>query len=379
MALIYQGFSLFYQGFSTLKIFTIDDILANRGILGGFMMNYPFFLEKGNSIGVTATSAGFESEADINRVNNAIKHFHALGYEIVETDNVRKCILGRSSDGKTRAEELLKLFEDPKVKVIIAASGGDYLVEMLPYLDMELIRKNPKWFQGFSDNTGLTFTLTTNLDMATIYSYNFSSFGMETWHRSITDNVRILEGNSIIQHSFDMYQDGYRKRVTGLEGIELDKEVLWKNIYPAGRTYENEIKLRGRAIGGCLDVLLNLVGTRFDKTLEFVDRYKDNKLLWYLESFDLSSEALTRGLWQLKEAGWFKHACGFIFGRPAMYSSITDTPYEDVILEVLGELDLPIILDADIGHKHPQFSMINGAIVDIHSSDGQGNITFERR
>jgi muramoyltetrapeptide carboxypeptidase LdcA involved in peptidoglycan recycling len=122
-----------------------------------------------------------------------------------------------------------------------------------------------------------------------------------------------------------------------------------------------------------------LVGTRFDKTCDFVERYAQDGILWYLESYDLSSEDLTRGLWQLKEAGWFNHATGFVFGRPAMYESAYEISYEEAVLSVLGELDLPIILDADIGHKSPQVTMINGAITTITSKDGKGIITFERR
>ena len=58
---------------------------------------------------------------------------------------------------------------------------------------------------------------------------------------------------------------------------------------------KDKITLYGRALGGCLDVLLNLVGTRFDKTSDLL---KNTKMMvfWYLESYDLNSEALVRGL-----------------------------------------------------------------------------------
>ncbi|MGB4658861.1 MAG: LD-carboxypeptidase, partial [Mobilitalea sp.] len=137
--------------------------------------------------------------------------------------------------------------------------------------------------------------------------------------------------------------------------------------------------IQGRALVGCLDVILCLIGTRFDKMKEFIEKYKSDKILWFLESFDLSSESLTRGLWQLKEAGWFEHAAGFVFGRPAMFHSDYDITYEEAVLSVLGDLNLPIILEADFGHKPPQFIMINGAIAYIHSKDGKGNVSFERR
>ncbi|HKL98812.1 MAG TPA: S66 peptidase family protein [Mobilitalea sp.] len=342
-------------------------------------MIYPLKLEKGYKVGVTATSAGCETAADMVAQDSGIRHFADLGYPVTETENVRTCYKGRSSDGPTRAKQLMQLFEDPAIRVIIADRGGDFLFELLPYLDFRVLSKNPKWMQGYSDTTGLTFTITTNLDMATVYANNFSSFGMQNWHDSLFDNIKILEGQDVELHSYELYQDGYIEKITGLEEFKLEKEVKWINLYPEHWDNSSEIVMRGRMLGGCLDVLLNLVGTRYDKTKEFIDRYRKDKILWYLESFDLGSEALTRGLWQLREAGWFEHASGFIFGRPAMYHTDTDTDYREAVLSVLNELKLPIILEADIGHKPPQLSIINGAIAEIRSYDGKGVIKFVRR
>jgi muramoyltetrapeptide carboxypeptidase LdcA involved in peptidoglycan recycling len=342
-------------------------------------MNYPKNLEKGSYIGVTATSSGFTSEVDLIRLANGVENFNKRGYSVIITDNVKKNNRGRSSDGATRANELMRLFNDDRVRVIMAASGGDFLVEMLSYIDYKLLLSRPKWVQGFSDTTGLLFTITTNLDIASIYSYNFGSFGMEPWHSSLSDNLKLLEGQDILQQSYDSYQDGYRERITGLEGIMPDKEVSWVNINPMGILHDSEINIHGRAVGGCLDVLLTLIGTRFDKTMEFINKYKDDKIIWFLESYELGSASLVRGLWQLKEAGWFDHAAGFIFGRPAIYNIDYDITYEEAIISVLGGLERPIILEADIGHKPPQFAMINGAIAHIKSCGGKGSILFERR
>ncbi|MDF2513324.1 MAG: hypothetical protein K0S04_3190 [Herbinix sp.] len=342
-------------------------------------MIYPKNLEKGYKIGVTAPSAGFVEEIDLIRLENGIKNFEVLGYPVLVTDNVRTQEKGRSSDGKTRAKEMQQLFLNEEVGAIIAASGGDYLFEMLSYTDFEVIMKNPKWIQGYSDTTGILFTITTNLDIATIYANNFGSFGMEIWHSSLVDNLGILEGQDIEQRSFDKFQDGFKKKITGYEGFELEKEVRWINLYPEGWDANSELFIKGRALGGCLDVLLNLIGTRFDKTREFIQRYQEDKIVWFLESFDLGNEALVRGLWQLKEAGWFEHTAGFIFGRPAMYRSDTETTYEEAVESVLGELGVPIILDADIGHKPPQVAMMNGAIVEVSSQHGKGKIVFNRK
>ncbi|MDF2906183.1 MAG: hypothetical protein K0R34_1504 [Herbinix sp.] len=342
-------------------------------------MIYPKRLEPGYKVGVTATSAGFIEEPDLIRLESGIKHFSELGYPVVITDNVRKCEKGRSSDGPTRAYELSLLVQDPEIRAVIVASGGDYLIEMLPYLNFDLLKTNPKWIQGFSDTTGLVFTITTNLDIATIYANNFSSFGMEKWHSSLYDNVSILEGKDIIQNSFDYHQNDYYPRITGLEEYVLEKEVKWINLYPKNVGPEKELLITGRALGGCLDVCLKLVGTRYDKVKEFANKYKQDKILWFFESYSLNTEDLIRGLWQLREAGWFEHAAGFVFGRPCFYESYTDTSYGEAVLSILGNLNLPIILEADIGHKPPQFTMINGAIANIKSSGGRGSINFERR
>lgn len=342
-------------------------------------MIYPKNLENGFKIGVTAPSAGFTDEIDLIRLESGVRNFEDLGYPVLVTDNVRRHEKGRSSDGITRAREMEQLFLNPEVGAIIAASGGDYLVEMLSHIDLEIIKKYPKWIQGYSDTTGILFTITTNLEIATLYANNFGSFGMEKWHDSLRDNLKILEGYEIEQKSFHKFQDGFKQKITGYEGFELEKEVNWVNLYPRGWEPGSELTLSGRALGGCLDVLLNLIGTRFDKTKDFIKHYQKDKIVWFLESFDLGSEALIRGLWQLKEAGWFDHAAGFIFGRPAMYHSDTDTTYAEAVQTVLGELQVPIILDADIGHKPPQFTMMNGALIHISSQHGKGKILFNRK
>lgn len=335
-------------------------------------MIYPNFLEQGCTIGVTAPSDGNRKETDFIRLDNGKEQLKKEGFSVIETPNVRTSYKGRSSDGRTRANEFMGLINDKQIKWIISAKGGDFLMEMLPFVDFNQIKSNPKWIQGYSDNTGITFTITTNCDIATAYGCNFNDFGMETWHKTLRDNIEILKGNDVIQTSFDLYEDGFYDRVTGLEGYVLEKPVQWRNI-----TTNDEINMSGRLLGGCLDVLLNLVGTRFDNTVNFINQYKEDGILWYLESFSLNSESISRGLWQLKEAGWFQYVKGFIFGRPAFFDQDYYIPYDEAVLSILDELNVPIILDADIGHKAPQMTMINGSIATVRSYNGKGSITLE--
>lgn len=130
-------------------------------------MIYPEFLKEKDTIGVTAPSDGITDKLKLKRLDNAIKSFK-----------------GRSSSSKDQAKELESLYLDNNTKAIISASGGDFLLEMLSELDFSLIRNHPKWLQGYSDPTGLLFTITTNLDIATIYADNFCVFGMKPWYKS---------------------------------------------------------------------------------------------------------------------------------------------------------------------------------------------------
>lgn len=335
-------------------------------------MVFPKWIKKGDMIGVTAGSAGKTELVDLIRLDSAARQMTDRGYRVTETPNVRKEERGRSASARVRAEQLHSLVENPDVTWVIQACGGDYLVEMLSYVDFEKIRNYPKWHQGYSDPTGLLFSITTNCDLATVYAGNFGDFGMKKWHQCLEENVAILEGNSLVQKSFPLYKNGFAKWITGYEDYQEDTQTAWE-------CDGESAVLSGRLLGGCLDVLLELVGTRFDKTVEWCERYKEDGILWYLESFALNAERLTCGLWHLKEAGWFRHANGFVFGRPALFSEDSGVSYREAVEAALGELHLPIVYEADIGHKAPRMTMINGAAARIAVEKGKGNVTLSYR
>jgi len=335
-------------------------------------MIFPKYIKKSDKIGVAATSDSVTMELDIVRFQNAKANLIKLGYEVVLADHViMEGVNKERVAGKTKGEEFNLLLSDPDVTAIFAAKGGNFLIEMLPYIDFDLLKSNPKWIQGYSDNTSLLFTITTNYDIATIYGNNFGDFGMESWELPVTRNFDILTGREKIQTSFAMYEDGWTERLTGLEGYQCDKEVYWLN----GRG-EEEIHMSGRLLGGCTDVLFFLAGTKYDGTLKYIQKYKEDGILWFMETFSCIVEELMMHLWKLKEIGWFRHVKGFIFGRPLMVQSWEGFSYEEAVLSILGDLDVPIIFNADIGHKGPQFTMINGAVADITCKDGRGCIKY---
>ena len=121
-------------------------------------MNYPENLKKGDTIGICAPSGGISKPEKIQELEKAIQQLEEMGYKIIETESVRKEEKGRSNTAEQRAKEFMELLENEEVKLIIFATGGDYLMEMLDYLDFDKIRTlKPKWMQGYSDITTLEF------------------------------------------------------------------------------------------------------------------------------------------------------------------------------------------------------------------------------
>lgn len=112
-------------------------------------MRYPENLKKGDTIGICAPSAGITDEFKQAQLDCAIKNLKELGYKVIETKSVRTSVNGRSASSCQRAEEFMELMENKDVKLILYATGGDFLMEMLDELDFEKLKKlPPKWTRG---------------------------------------------------------------------------------------------------------------------------------------------------------------------------------------------------------------------------------------
>ena len=332
-------------------------------------MIYPKFIKENSCIGIPAPSAGSKDILKVNRYKNAIKRFNELGYKLVVSKNIFNNINGRSSTDIDRANELNDMFKDTNIDMILCASGGEYLVEILDYVDFNLIKNNPKLVAGFSDPTGILYPITTKYDIATIYGNNFSSLGIDTLGEPENKFIEIIKGNIIKQNSYLKYEEERIEQVTGLEGPNYTKEVYWNTLD------NKEVNIKGRIIGGCFDLISELAGTKYDGINEFNEKYKDDGIIWYFDNCEISYEETIRTLWKFNTLGYFKYAKGIIFGRFGIDCD-TKSCLED---SVLSKLNIPIIYDADISHKAPCLTIINGSIATIEVSNGKGSITFELR
>lgn len=272
-------------------------------------MIFPKNLKLNDVIGVTAPSAGISKEEKLLRLDAASRNIKKIGFKFLETKNVRTCENGRSSSGKMRAKQFMDLWDNPEVGAIIMATGGDFLVEMLEYMDWDKIKSSEaKWIQGYSDITGLTFIITTMLDIATIYGDNIKSYGMRELYKNLTDSIEIMKGKDVLQESFEKCEgffeeenEGINKEIDPYSGYLLNKENKWKLI---DNKYENT-KFTGRSIGGCFDVIVNLIGTKYDKIKEYIEKYKEDGIIWFFDIYEMTSPQIYLHLWQMKNARIF--------------------------------------------------------------------------
>ena len=113
------------------------------------------------------------------------------------------------------------------------------------------------------------------------------------------------------------------------------------------------------------------------KTKEFVEKYKDDGILWFLESCDLTPLDMRRAFWQLREAGWFEHASGFLIGRPLHFGEeMMGVDQYNAVTDVLRDLNLPILMDLDIGHLPPMMPIICGSTATVKVWDQKIRIRY---
>ena len=335
-------------------------------------MIYPRFLQDAKTIGIPAPSSGCEDELKKNKYNLAISRWQSLGYQLKLSKNLYNSYQGRSASSKERAEEINNMFKDKEIDGIICASGGDFLIEILPFIDFSLLVNNPKLVAGFSDPTGLLYPITTKYDIATIYGSNFSSLGTEQIDKSTNDFIEVLKGNKTIVESYDYYEEKHLPKITGIEGHNYTEKVEWKSLN------KKEIELTGRIIGGCLDVISELAGTKYDGITTFNEKYKEDGIIWYFDNCELSMEKVILTLWKLNELDYFKYTKGVIFGRFGTNNTYYNYDTESCLkASILSNLDIPIIYDADISHKSPCLPIVNGSIAHVIYKNKKGRIDFE--
>jgi len=341
-------------------------------------MRYPEFLKDNGRIGFIAPSYGATTEPYYSKFKETIKRFEDKGYETVLGPN---CFedkgVGKSNTPEECGKEVNDFFLNDKCDVIISCGGGETMCEDLPYISFEKIAKaEPKWYMGYSDNTNLTLTLPTLADTAAIYGPCAASFGTHLVHPSVVDAFELLRGNKLCFSNYDLWELEQVESEDPLADYNLTEPFNMKIV--GGEN--NAASFSGRMIGGCLDCMTILCGTKFDKVKEFTQKYSDDGIIFFFEACELDPMGVRRILWQLDNAGWFENVKGFLVGRPRRFNEeFMGLDRFSGVTSILEKYNVPIIFDIDLGHLPPMMPFISGAYADVTANNNSICIKYDMK
>ena len=360
-------------------------------------MRFPESLPRGGTIGFVAPSFGCATEPYYSCFLNAQKKWKEKGYQLELGPNCYAAEgIGISNTPQKCAAELTDGYCSETSDVLISCGGGELMCEILPYVDWERIRAaKPKWYMGYSDNTNFTYLLATICDTASVYGPCAQAFGMEPWHPALTDAMGILTGAGQSDEGIaveDRAGKGFTVKGYGswereslkspenpLVPYHVTESTVLRSYIGHRRAETSEtIRMEGRLLGGCMDCLVTLLGTRFDHTAEFTERYRADGIIWFLEACDLNVFGIRRAMWQMQEAGWFQHVKGFLIGRPLCYGQeMMGLDAYEAVLKVAGEKNVPVIMDVDLGHLPPMMPFVVGSCTRVLATGNDIRIQME--
>ena len=337
-------------------------------------MRFPEFLKDKGTIGFAAPSFGCNIEPYRTAFSNSLEKWKAMGYRTLCGPNVYEGSgTGISASPQSCGKELTDMYCSEESDVLISCGGGELMCETLDHVDFDRVRKAaPKWYMGYSDNTNFTFLLTTLCDTASVYGPCAPSFGMEPWHESIEDAYRVLRGEKLTLSGYPLFEvETLKDEEHPLAPYHVTQPRHIRAFLPEGMEADAPVKMSGRLIGGCMDCLVNLLGTCYDSVPDFAGRYKEDGILWFLESCDLNVFAIRRAVWQMQHAGWFAHVKGFLIGRPLVHGQeMMGLDQYRAVTDLLAQYQVPVIMDLDIGHIPPMMPLICGSMAEAEL-DGQ--------
>ena len=256
---------------------------------------------------------------------------------------------------EARAADWMDAFRDPEVKAIFNAIGGDDTIRLLPYIDFDVIRQNPKIFTGFSDTTSNHFMMY----KAGVMSYygasimtNFSEYGKINDYTAAAIRSTLFDPKPELEiPSAPYWYDDEDERIWWKE----ENMHRFKQYHPEQIGYEvlqGAGAAEGELLGGCADVFIDTVGTpvwpcraEWKGTLRFLETSEE----------DMSCDLLTWILRNLSAQGIFDEIAGIMVGKPARRSKYE--PYKEVWRKVVGfeakRPDLPILYNVNFGHAEP--------------------------
>jgi muramoyltetrapeptide carboxypeptidase LdcA involved in peptidoglycan recycling len=304
------------------------------------------------------------------RLEVAVETLRARGYDVV----VGECMSGegvRSAPKEARAAELLAMLCDPDIAAVVPPWGGELAIDLLDQLDWNtLADREPTWFVGWSDSTTLMLPMLLRLGWAGLHSWNLMDTPYETPDGLLHWTDVAASTGPFTQRSAGLWRDGwddYRAN-PGVRTMTLDREGHWSVLGGGAADFS------GRLVGGCLEVVAPLAATPYGDVPAFGRAHRDEGIVVYLEACESNSYDVARMLHGLRLAGWFDHASGVLIGRTPAPDAVDLTQHE-AVADALGMLEVPLVLDLELGHLQPFLPLVNGAVCRVVVDGNRREIT----
>jgi muramoyltetrapeptide carboxypeptidase LdcA involved in peptidoglycan recycling len=289
----------------------------------------------------------------------------AFKIEVVESRHALKDATWLAAHPEARAADLMEVLRDPSIQGIVSTIGGDDSIRMLPFLDYSVIRDNPKVFLGYSDSTITHFAF---LKAGVTSFYGPSIMG------GFDENGGLLPYTSeslqqvlfAPQPSLLISPDTGGWTCESHEWTDENRNQKKRKLQPCSgwRWLQGSGQHRGHLIGGCLEAVDWLRGT---PAWPEPSVWRNSILFLETSEDEPSPTLVTYMLRALAATGALHEARGILYGRPYGDESKFQA-YDDVLLQVLGELglrSLPLITRMDFGHTDPKFIVPLGVEAEI--------------
>jgi len=274
----------------------------------------PPALKSNATIGILSPSS-WMNESDLKL---AITVFEEKGYHLVLGKSVFLKNHTFAGTPEQRANDINNMFANPDIGAIICARGGYGANRVLPLLDYDLIKANPKIFMGYSDVTAFLTSITQKTGLVTFHGPMLSSFK-----------------KGMVDYNFDLIE----KTLFGYESITIQSpRELQCRVLKSG-------KAEGPLWGGNMCLLINRLGTP--------DQLNTDGTILFIEDIGEYLYAIDRMMVHMKKAGMFDNIKGLIIGELVDMKDY-DEPFgkstDEIVMDVCGDLEIPIISNFPCGH-----------------------------
>lgn len=310
-------------------------------------------LKKGDKIAIVSLSWGGLGDKNLIHKYYIAKERleNDFSLEVVTMPNALKGTEYIYNHPDKRAKDLMDAFKDDSIKGIFCAIGGDDTIRLLPYIDYEIIKNNPKIFMGYSDTTVNHFMMN-KAGLVSFYGPSImAEFGeyvkMFDYTKEAVNNILFNDCKNYEIKSSEVWSSDYLE--WNEKNINTSKKLI-KELHGYEILQGNGV-ITGKLLGGCIDVFSMIVGTEIWPAKE---EWKDKILLIETSEDRPNPIYITYYLRNLGALGIFDEIKGIIVGKPQAEQYYYE--YKEVYKKVLKEFNkemLPVLYNVNIGHSEP--------------------------